>query len=99
MVEEDYVVAVKRSARRVSPGAGCWVRGNGPRRRFDSKAAAREWARSISPSDSTVWVQDAAPWDDSPVDGYVVAGRRVPPRGDAAPGEQTSLADGEARPR
>lgn len=98
MSEDGYVVAVKRSARKASSGAGRWVRGNGTRRRFDSKAGAREWARQLSSPERTVWVQDAAPWDDSPVDGYVVAGRRVPPGGDVAPGEQSSLGGGEERP-
>lgn len=89
------MVAVKRSARKISEGAGRWVRGNGPRRRFDSKAAAREWARGLSSPDHTVWVQDAAPWDESPVDGYVVGGRRTGSRRHAVPGEQSSLAGGE----
>ena len=40
-------------------------------------------------------MQDAAPWDESDVDGYVVGGRRVSPRRDPDPGEQESLANVE----
>lgn len=94
MSEDGYVVEVKRSARKVSPGAGRWVRENGIRRLFESKALAREWARSLSPSGRSVWIQDAAPWDGAPIDGYVVGGRRVRPRRHASPGEQASLVDG-----
>ncbi len=94
------MVEVKRSARKVSPAAGRWVREHGTRRRFATKALARQWARVMSPPGRTVWVQDAAPWDGTPVDGYVVGGRRARPRRDPEPGEQESLpvaADGSAR--
>jgi hypothetical protein len=90
-----YVVSVKRSARRASAGAGEWVLECGECRAFDSKAAARSWARDLG-DDRTVWVQDALPADDSPVDGYLVA-RRVPhwiSRDAEPPGEQVTLADG-----
>ncbi|WP_255152545.1 hypothetical protein [Halorarius halobius] len=92
MSDDGYVVEVKRSARKVSPGVGRWVRENGVRRRFPSKPLARQWARELSPPGRTVWVQDAAPADTDPVDGYVVGGRRVPPRRNPDPGEQASLA-------
>jgi hypothetical protein len=90
-----YVVAVKPSARRVNAAAGEWVNREGPRRPFDSKAAAREWARSVS-DDSRVWVRDANPNDPAPVDGYLV-GRALDParRRSDPPGEQARLADGE----
>jgi hypothetical protein len=74
-VTEGYVVAIKRSARRTSAAAGAWVNEAGPRRAFDSKAAAREWAREAS-AEGRVWVQDALPADASGVDGYLVGGRR-----------------------
>ncbi|MFC7176124.1 hypothetical protein [Halosegnis marinus] len=73
-MSDAYVVEVKRSARKVSPAAGRWVREHGTRRRFATKALARQWARVMSPPGRTVWVQDAAPWDGTPVDGYVVGG-------------------------
>lgn len=95
MSDDDYVVAVKQSARKVSPAAGRWVRLQGPNRAFDSKALAREWAREASTQGHTVWVQDAAPADPDPVDGYVVAGRRAAPRRHADPGEQASIAGSE----
>jgi hypothetical protein len=90
-VSDGYVVEVKRSARKVSPGAGRWVREHGARREFDTKQLARQWARIMSPPGRTVWVQNAAPWDQSPVDGYVVGGRRNAPRRNPEPGEQDSL--------
>ena len=90
-MSEGYVVEVKRSARKVSPGAGQWVREHGRRRTFASKALAKQWARTVSPPGRTVWVQNAAPWDESPVDGYVVGGRRTSPRRNPNPGEQDDL--------
>jgi len=88
-----YVVEIKPSARRRSAAAGEWVNGHGVRRRFHTKADAREWAGD---ADGRVWVQDAVPHDRSPVDGYVVGGRREetprsPDRG--PPGEQAPLDD------
>lgn len=86
-----YVVAVKPSARRVNAAAGERVNSGGPHHRFDSKAAAREWARSIS-GDSTVWVRDANPNDPAPVDGYLVGRGRDPARRRSEPpGEQSEL--------
>ena len=92
MTDGSYLVDIKRSARRASADAGEWVRDEGSVREFDSKATAREWAAALD-GDRTVWVQDAAPWDASDVDGYVVGGRRVSPRRDPDPGEQGSLVD------
>ncbi|WP_435195919.1 hypothetical protein [Natronomonas sp. EA1] len=89
----SYVVEVKRSARRVSPRAGAWVRDEGAVHDFDSKALARKWARRLSPPGRSVWVQDAPPHAQGAVDGYVVGGRRTPPRRDPDPGEQASLAE------
>lgn len=71
-----YVVAVKPSARRTSGAAGEWVNREGTDRRFESKPLAREWARELSGPDATVWIQDAAPADESDVDGYLVGGER-----------------------
>ena len=76
---EEYVLEIKRSARRSSRAAGEWVHEVGPRRTFDSKALAREWAREAS-REERVWVQDAAPSDPRAVDGYLVGGRRGIPR-------------------
>lgn len=90
-VPEGYVVEIKPSARRVSGGVGEWVNRNGAHRAFETKALARDWARGRSPPDGSVWVQDAAPADDAPVDGYVVGCRRSRPRRHPEPGEQASL--------
>lgn len=92
---EAYVVAIKPSARRASAAAGEWVLEQGRHRTFDSRALAREWARSIGSVDRTVWVQDAHPRDASAADGYLLARRRD---GTAAganrTSDQTSLTDG-----
>ena len=50
-----YVVAAKPSARRASGAVGAWVAASGCRRRFDSKASAREFAREESPEGRTLW--------------------------------------------
>lgn len=75
-VSGEYVVAIKPSARKRSAEAGNWVNLEGSRRAFDSKELAREWARSCSGPDGKLWIQDAAPWDDDKVDGYLVGGAR-----------------------
>lgn len=92
---DPYIVAIKPSARRASAAAGKWVLEHGRHRAFDSKALAREWARSIGSVDRTVWVQDAHPRDADAADGYLLARQREawgadPPRR----GEQSSLTDG-----
>lgn len=73
---DDYTVAVKPSARRLAAGAGTWVQERGPRRTFETKALARQWARDLSGTDRSVWIQDAHPLDEGPADGYLMA-RRV----------------------
>jgi hypothetical protein len=77
--EDEYVLDVKRSARRASAAAGEWVSDHGTRRGFPSKGAARDWAREVC-EERTVWVQDANPADRDPVDGYLVARRYDPER-------------------
>lgn len=93
--ESDYTVEIKQSARQVSPGAGQWVVDHGPQRTFPTKPMARSWARSLSPPERTVWVQDTAPHDPSTVDGYVVGGRRPGVRQHEDPGEQSELDEDE----
>ena len=89
---DGYVVAAKPSARRVSGAVGAWVVASGCRRRFDSKASAREFAREESPEGRTLWVQDAHPLDPTDADGYLLA-RRSSRRDSEAelPGEQVGL--------
>lgn len=96
--ESGYTVEIKQSARRVSPGAGQWVVDHGPQRTFPTKPMARSWARSLSPPERTVWVQDTAPHDPSAVDGYVVGGRRPGVREHEDPGEQSELDEDGAEP-
>ncbi len=89
---DRYVVAIKPSARRASAAAGEWVLEHGRHRTFDSRTAAREWARSLGPGDRTLWVQDAHPLDPGPADGYLLA-RRSAVRGHEIdqPGKQVPL--------
>lgn len=88
MTGADYVVAVKESARRRVPAAGRWVNEEGPRRTFGSKELARRWAREISGPSRRVWIQDAAPADDSGADGYLVGGDR---RGRGSAGDERGV--------
>jgi hypothetical protein len=91
---DRYVVAVKPSARRASAAAGEWVFAHGRHRTFDTKALAREWARSIGPGDRTLWVQDAHPLDGGRADGYLMARRQGGPAAASAdPGEQVALGE------
>ncbi len=93
-MSEGYVVAAKPSARRASRAVGAWIVTEGRHRRFESKALAREWARSESPRGYTLWIQDAHPRDESPADGYLLA-RRSQVRGneEELPGEQVGFLD------
>lgn len=70
---EGYVVEVKRSARRINATAGQWVADHGSRRRFSTKDNARNWAEDASRTSGNVRIQDAAPNDADPIDGYLVA--------------------------
>lgn len=90
-VSESYVLVVKPSARRSAPAAGEWVNLEGRRREFDSKALAREWARSVSGPGAPVWVQDAPPHADGDADGYLVGGRRPGGPRREPPGDQPGL--------
>lgn len=94
MTDQGYVVAIKHSARQRCAAAGEWVAEHGPTRRFRSKRAAREWAMRERSRDAPVWVQDAAPWDRSGVDGYVVGGER-PATAVPDPGEPEQAGLGE----
>ena len=89
---DRYVVAAKPSARRVSRAVGAWMVTEGRHREFDSKALAREWARTASPQGYTLWIQDAHPRDEGPADGYLLA-RRSRMRGteEELPGEQVGF--------
>ena len=92
MSDDGYLVVVKPSARKVSAPAGRWVNDHGPRRRFETKALAREWARVCRGPTAPVWIQDAPPWADDDADGYLV-GRTTRAR-TASDGVQRTLDDG-----
>lgn len=69
----SYLVAVKPSARRINTAAAEWVGRRESTRTFASKRDAKAWARAISGGDGDVRIQDAAPNDPDPIDGYLVA--------------------------
>lgn len=69
----DYVVDVKRSARRTNAAVGVAVCRHGTRRTFDSRAEAEAWAAELSKRDTnSVWIRAADPADRSAADGYLV---------------------------
>lgn len=68
-----YEVLIQSSARRINRAAGEYLAQQSARRRFDSKASAREWAGEISVDDGPVRIQDVAPNDPRNIDGYLVA--------------------------
>lgn len=70
---DEYVVAIKPSARRINSQAARWVAARGSERTFASKAAAKAWAGAIGEGPASVRVQNAAPNDPAPVTGYLVA--------------------------
>lgn len=79
MSDDDYVVAVKPSARRANATVGRIVVQEGTRQTFDSRPLADGWARGLSQGGGgRVWVRDANPNDDDDVDGYLVSSNRVP---------------------
>ncbi|MBX0293313.1 hypothetical protein [Haloarcula nitratireducens] len=92
MAEDCYRVVVKPSARRVSARVGRWVNRAGPRRTFDSKALAREWARTCGGPTAPVWIQDAPPWAEDDADGYLVGRSHDVSRPDP-PGRQRTLGE------
>lgn len=73
MTDEEYVVALKPSARRSNATVGRLVFERGPCRAFDSRALADEWARRLSRGDGDVFVRDANPNDGDDVDGYLIS--------------------------
>ncbi|MFB6197678.1 MAG: hypothetical protein ABEI52_05335, partial [Halobacteriaceae archaeon] len=57
-----------------------WVGRRDSTRQFASKTDARDWAETISQGITAVRIQDAAPNDPAPVDGYLVANPARPRR-------------------
>jgi|GEM_PF-2019303 len=90
-VTDDYRLAIKPSAWRRSRAVGEWVNEHGSRRTFVSKALAQEWSRECAGHGVTLWVQDAPPWDERPVDGYLVGGARATARQSDTAATQQSL--------
>jgi hypothetical protein len=97
-VTDDYRLAIKPSAWQRSRPVGRWVNEEGSRRTFSSKALAKEWSRECAGHGVTLWVQDALPWDERPVDGYLVGGTRSTPRQSDATATQQSLDLGTENP-
>ena len=97
-VSDEYRVAIKPSAWKRSRAVGAWVNSEGPRRTFDTKALAREWARDCAGHGVTLWVQDAPAWDPAAVDGYLVGSARGSDRSRRRGGAQQSLGDATGNP-
>ncbi|WP_152040249.1 hypothetical protein [Salinigranum salinum] len=93
----DYLVEVKRSARRSNAAVGSVVCQRGVRHRFDGRDEAESWADDLAddPGEGNVWIRAANPDDGSNVDAYLVGWlHRVTARTpDESPGEQAWLAD------
>lgn len=94
MSDDGYLVRVKPSARKVSAPAGRWVNRHGPRRTFETKALAREWARACRGPTAPVWLQDAPPWATDEADGYLVGRTRSRAR-TRSDGVQQTFGDAE----
>jgi hypothetical protein len=91
----EYLVEVKRSARRSNAAVGTVVCQRGVRHRFDSRDEAESWADELADDDGQVWIRAANPDDRSDVDGYLIGWlhRVKAPTLDARPGEQAWIAD------
>lgn len=78
-----YRVAIKPSARRTNGAVGELVLERGSALWFASRTEADDWARDLTADgESTVWVQDAPPHDETVNDGYLM-GRHRPRSGEA----------------
>jgi hypothetical protein len=72
----DYVVDIKRSARKRNGAVGSLVNRRGTRRHFETREDAESWARGLSvEGDARVWVRSANPEDTTGADAYLVARR------------------------
>lgn len=93
----EYLVEVKRSARRSNAAVGTVVCQHGVRHRFDSRDEAESWADELADDDGQVWIRAANPDDRSDVDGYLIGWlhRVKAPTLDTRPGEQAWIADYE----
>jgi hypothetical protein len=94
-VVSEFVVDIKRSARRANGVVGDIVHRRGPRRRFEAREDAERWAAGLTANgDRKVWIRAANPDDRTGADAYLVSRRR--PRGagtshDPADGEQSGI--------
>lgn len=87
-----YLVEIKASARRHNGAAGDLLNREGARHEFEDRAAADEWARSLTVEGGhTVWVQDAPPHADGLVDGYLLSRGQVRSAGAPFDSEQREL--------
>jgi hypothetical protein len=93
----EYLVEIKRSARRSNAAVGSLVCQHGVRHRFDSRETAESWAADLAEDASTVWIRAANPDDSSGVDAYLIGWlHRTPtptPTDGESPGDQAWLAD------
>ena len=69
----SVVVVVKPSARKRNAKVGRIVFEDGSAHTFESRAAAEQWASSLSTGDGHVWVASAHPFDDGEADLYLLS--------------------------
>ena len=91
----EYLVEVKRSARKSNAAVGAIVNRHGVQHRFESREAAESWADELAEEDAHVWIRRANPDDSSEVDAYLIGWlhRVKAPTLEEKPGEQARLAD------
>lgn len=97
----EYLVEVKKSARKSNAAVGTAVCQRGVRYEFDSRDEAESWAADLADDDAHVWIRAANPDDRSEVDAYLLGWlfrRRAAEESSdetPTPGEQAWLADYE----
>jgi hypothetical protein len=96
----EFVVDIKRSARRANGTVGDIVHRRGTRRRFEAREDAERWAAGLSTGDDRkVWIRAANPDDRTGADAYLVSRRSSrgvgPTHGDAEEREQSGIAGRE----
>jgi hypothetical protein len=91
-VSEEFLVAIKPSARRTNGAVGRTVNRSGTHHRFEFRVDAETWAAGLASRGGTpVWIREANPNDDTDVDAYLMGRRRTPDRTRGDTGDQTGV--------
>lgn len=92
-MNEQFVVAIKPSARRTNGAVGKLVHRKGPRHTFVDRETAEQWAAGLSRTGAaTVWIRSANPNDPADIDAYLVGrSRPVSSRHSRGSGEQSTI--------